>query len=185
EAQRRLDRALHGATEGDAALELVGNALGDELRVDFRLADFDDVEAHFARRHLLQLALELLDVRALLADDHAGARGIDADPANLRRTLDHHLRNRRLGQLVDDGFADLEIFEQQPAIVMAFGEPAAVPGPVDLQPKPDRIGFLTHLCFFLLANDNANLAERLDDPRRPATRPSGEALHRNRLADAG
>src|SRR6185369_9551286 len=66
ETQGRLDRTLHRAAEGDAALELVGDALGDELRVDFRLADFDDVEAHLARRHLLQLTLELLDVRALL-----------------------------------------------------------------------------------------------------------------------
>src|SRR5258705_7729745 len=144
EAQRRLHRALHRAAEGDAALELVGDALGDELRVDFRLADFDDVEAHFARGHLLQLALQFLDVRALLADDHAGAPGIDADPTNLRWTLDHHLRNRRLRQLFDDVAADLEIFEQQPAVVMPFGEPTAVPRAVDLQAQPDRRGFLTH-----------------------------------------
>src|SRR6478735_6129342 len=38
ETQRRLDGALHGTAERDAALELVGNALGDELAVDFRLA---------------------------------------------------------------------------------------------------------------------------------------------------
>ena len=48
EAQRRLDRALHRAAERDAALELVGDALRDELGVDLRLADLDDVEADFA-----------------------------------------------------------------------------------------------------------------------------------------
>src|SRR5689334_23551763 len=72
ETQRGLHRALHRAAEGDAALQLVGNALGDELRVDLRLADLDDVEADVRAGHLLQLALQLLDVRALLADDHAG-----------------------------------------------------------------------------------------------------------------
>src|SRR6185295_10743486 len=134
--QRRLHRALHRAAEGDAALELVGDALGDELGVDLGLADLDDVQAHFGARHLLQLALQLLDVRALLADDHAGARRIDADPADLRRALDDDLRDRGLGQLLDDRTADLEILEQQPAIVLPFGEPAAVPRAVDLQAKP-------------------------------------------------
>src|SRR4029079_7728689 len=86
ETQSRLNRALHGAAEGDATLELVGDALGDELGVDLRLADLDDVQADLRAGHLLKLFLELLDVRALLADDHAGARGIDGDPADFRGT---------------------------------------------------------------------------------------------------
>src|SRR5438046_1827627 len=80
-AQRRLNRALHRAAEGDAALELVGDALGDELGVDLRLADLDDVQADFRAGHFLQLFLELFDVRALLADDHAGTRRIDGNAA--------------------------------------------------------------------------------------------------------
>src|SRR6478672_10751833 len=70
EAERRLNRALHGAAEGDAALELIGDALGDELCVDLRLADLDDIETHFRAGHARQLFLELLDVGALLTDDH-------------------------------------------------------------------------------------------------------------------
>ena len=62
EAQGRLHRALHRAAEGNPALELVGDALSDELGVDFGLADLDDVEAHFGARHLLKLALQLLDI---------------------------------------------------------------------------------------------------------------------------
>src|SRR5581483_11181103 len=96
ETKRRLHRALHRTAKGDTTLELVGNALRDELGIDFRLADFDDVQAHLTRGHLLKLALQLLDVRALLADDHAGPRGIDGDPANLGRALDHDLRDRGL-----------------------------------------------------------------------------------------
>src|SRR5690348_14567984 len=83
EAERRLHGALHRAAERDAALELVGDALRDELGVDLGLADFDDVEAHFGARHPRQLLLELLDVGPLLADDHARARGIDGDSAGL------------------------------------------------------------------------------------------------------
>src|SRR5690606_26050204 len=81
---------------------------------------------------------------ALLADDHAGARGIDGDAAQLRRTLDHHLGDRRLRQRLHDVLADLEVLEEEPAVIVALGEPAAVPGPVDLQPEADRGGFLTH-----------------------------------------
>src|SRR5919112_5583293 len=73
-AQCRLDGALHRPAERDAALELVGDALGDELGIDLRLADLDDVEADVARRNRPELLPQLLDVRALLADDHAGAR---------------------------------------------------------------------------------------------------------------
>ena len=40
--------------------------------------------------------------------------------------------------------AQLDVLVQQPAVVVAVGEPAAVPGAVDAEPKPDRIDFLTH-----------------------------------------
>src|SRR5690606_4181013 len=40
----RLHRPLHGAAERHAANQLVCHALRDELGVDLRLADFDDVE---------------------------------------------------------------------------------------------------------------------------------------------
>src|SRR4029453_2131730 len=39
---------------------------------------------------------------------------------------------------------ELQVFEQQPSVVLTFREPAAVPGTVDLQAKADRRGFLTH-----------------------------------------
>src|SRR5687768_9628682 len=80
--ERGLHRALHRPAERNTALELVGDALRDEARVDFRLADLDDVEADFRARHRAQELLQLLDVAALLADDDAGAGGIDADPAD-------------------------------------------------------------------------------------------------------
>src|SRR6185312_9834155 len=41
---RRLHRALHGAAERDAALELLGDRFGYQRGVEFRLADFNDVD---------------------------------------------------------------------------------------------------------------------------------------------
>ena len=50
EPHRGLNRALHHTAERHAALELLGDVFGDELGVDFWLADFDDVEMHFVGR---------------------------------------------------------------------------------------------------------------------------------------
>src|SRR4029453_10392392 len=104
----------------------------------------DDVEADFRAGHLLQLALQLLDVRALLANDHAGTSRVDRHSADLRRALDHDLRDRGLRRLLENVTAELQVFEQQPSVLLTFREPAAVPGTVDLQAKADRRGFLTH-----------------------------------------
>ena len=78
---------------------------------------------------------QLLDVAALLADDDTGTGGIDRDAAQLR-ALDHHLRDRRLRQRLEDELADLQVLEQQATIVLPLREPAAVPGPVDLERRP-------------------------------------------------
>src|SRR5690606_41580039 len=43
-AHRRLHGALHGPAERHAAFELLGDALGDERRIGFRLAHFNDVD---------------------------------------------------------------------------------------------------------------------------------------------
>src|SRR5690606_16795305 len=69
--QRRLNGTLHRAAESDAAFQLLRDILGDQRRVNFRLADFDDIEMDFAVRQPRQLAAQLVDVGALLADQHA------------------------------------------------------------------------------------------------------------------
>src|SRR3546814_14996774 len=66
EPQRRLHRALHRATEGDATRELIGDAVRHELGVDLGLAEFDNVKRHVRRGHLAEMAPPLLAVRALI-----------------------------------------------------------------------------------------------------------------------
>src|ERR1039458_9087636 len=84
----RLHGALHGAAERDAALELLGDRFGDQLRVELRLADFDDVDDHVAVGELGDRLAQLLDVGALLADYHARTRRVDGDAALFVRALD-------------------------------------------------------------------------------------------------
>src|SRR5437588_8152390 len=88
---RRLHGALHRAAEGDAALQLLGDALGDQLRLDLGLPDLDDIEADLAVRDLGDVAAQLVDVSALLADDDARARRMQGDAGLFRGALDQHL----------------------------------------------------------------------------------------------
>src|SRR6185437_7923938 len=144
ETHGRLHRAFHGAAEGDAALELLRDRLGYQLRVEFGLADFDDVDDHIAVGELGHRLAQLLDVGALLADDHARTRRVNGDAALLVRALDDDLGHRRLLELLHQLVADLDVFMQQRAVFGLPGIPARVPGAVDADPKPNWIDFLTH-----------------------------------------
>ena len=144
EAHRRLNGALHGAAERDAALELLGDRLGNQRRIDLGLAHFDDVEVRFGLRHLHQLLAKLFDVGALLADDQTRTRRMDGDAALLVRALDHDLRDRGLLEFLLKILADLDVLMQQLAVLAGVREPARIPGAVDAEAQTDRIDFLTH-----------------------------------------
>src|SRR4051812_7406406 len=143
QTHRRLHGALHGAAEGNPALELLRDVLGDQLGVDLGLADLDDVQAHFRAGHLGEIRAQLLDVGALLADHHARTRRVDGDAGLLRRALDDDLRDAGLSEARAQVFLQLQILMEELRVIAA-GEPAAVPGPVDTDPQADRIDLLTH-----------------------------------------
>src|SRR5262245_27437601 len=186
EPHRRLDGALHGAAERHPALELLRDRLGDELGVELGLPDLDDVDHHVGIGEVGHLAAQLLNVGALLADDHARPRRMDRHPALLVRTLDHDLRHRRLLELLHQLFADLHVLVQELAVVVLAGIPARVPGPVDAEPQPDRIDLLTHETSSSprldLTHDDRQVRERLVNAPGPATRARREALHDEPLA---
>src|SRR5207237_4053802 len=104
----------------------------------------DDVERHLALRNRADLAAKLLDVGAILADDDTRTGGIDRHAAKLGRTLDDDLADRGLHVRLHDEGADAQVFEQQVAVGVALGVPAAVPRPVDLQAQTDGASLVTH-----------------------------------------
>ena len=144
QTHRRLHGALHHAAERDAALELLGDVFGHQLGVDFRLADFDDVQMHFVGGVFLHVALQLLDVGALLADHDAGTGRVDRHAALLVRALDHDARHAGGLELVAQILADLDVFLQELAVLLLARVPARVPGPVDAETQAGRIDLLTH-----------------------------------------
>src|SRR5688572_8691183 len=88
EAHRRLHRSLHGATERNAALELLGDRFSDQGGIELRLADFDDVDDDVGSGDVGNPLAQLVDVGALFADHDAGTRRVDRHAALLVRTLD-------------------------------------------------------------------------------------------------
>ena len=60
-----------------AAGELLGHALGDQLRVDLGVLDLEDVELHLLAGELLELAADAVGLGAAAADDDARTRGVD------------------------------------------------------------------------------------------------------------
>src|SRR6478752_4544540 len=93
EPQGRFDRLAHRAAERHALFELHRHRLGDQLGVELRLLNLLDVDEDLARGALLDLLLQLVDFRALAADDDARARGVDVDLQLVGRALGFNLRD--------------------------------------------------------------------------------------------
>src|SRR6185437_7153954 len=172
--------ALHCTAEHHALLDLLRNAVGDELRIQLGLADLGDVEAHVADGHaeeLRRLLAQLLDVLALLADHDAGTRGLDRDVDLLRGALDLNAAHRRLGQPAPQELADAEVGVHMRRELLPAGEPARAPVARDAEPDADRIDLLTHALILLaVAYGDGDVTVALDDARTAALGPRGEAL---------
>src|SRR3990167_299280 len=124
QAHRVLHRALHGAAEHDALLELLGYRVGDQLRIDFGLAHLFDVHGHRHAQTLGQFGLEVLDVLALLADHHARTRRVDGDAGVLGGALDQDARDGGVLELLLEVLAHVKVFGEHAREVAARCVPA-------------------------------------------------------------
>src|SRR5262249_36782046 len=88
--------------------------------------------------------LELLDLRALAADDHARSCRREQHRHRVAGPLDLDLGDPREAVLVLDELADLEIFDEQVAEFVLGGVPAAAPVLHDPHAKPGRSNLLAH-----------------------------------------
>ena len=101
---------------------------GDELGVQFRLADLDDVEVQLTVCEVRQLLAQRLDIRALLADDDTRTRRVDRHAALLVRTFDDDLRHTRLlGIVLVNELTHLDVFKQQVAVFLACRRTSGCP----------------------------------------------------------
>src|SRR3984957_14307557 len=192
QTHRRLHRALHGAAERDAALELLRDRFGNQGRIEFGLADFDDVDDNVGSRDVGHALAQLVDVGALLADHDAGTRRVNRHAALLVRTLDHDPGDGRLLQFLVQDLADFDILVQELAIFGLACEPTGIPRPVDAKTQPDWIDLLTHRILLRslsarlgldLTNNDRQLRERFKNTARTATAARCETLHHDAVAD--
>src|SRR5207244_4794536 len=128
--------------EGDAALQLGGDVLGHELRVELRALDLLDVDVDLAVDQLLQLVAQLVHLRPLAPDDDARPRGVDVDAHLVGGALDVDLRDSGVGETLLQIVAELQIAMQRLGVGLPR-EPAGVPRLVESEPKSVRVYFLT------------------------------------------
>ena len=70
-----LHGLLHGPAEGNPLLQLLGNVLGHQLCVQIGAANLHDVQVHALAQAGFHILAQVLNLRAGLANDHAGLSG--------------------------------------------------------------------------------------------------------------
>jgi hypothetical protein len=142
-APRRI--ALHRTAEHDAFLELLGDAVGDQLGIDFGLAHFFDVDGDRHAQKTAELLLEVLDVFALFADHHARTGREDGDAGVLGRTLNQDARDSGVLQLGLQILAHLDVLGQHAREAAIARVPAAGPVTAYRKTEASRVDFLSHV----------------------------------------
>ena len=104
---------------------------------------FLNVDVHFALSALLHFILQLVDFRALAADDDPRARGVDAYDKLVGGALDVDRTHTGGLQPILQLLAELRIFVEKVGVV-TVGVPARLPGLVVTQPETVRVCFLPH-----------------------------------------
>ena len=141
---RALDGLLHGTAEGDTLFELRGDVLRDELCVEVRGTDFDDVQSDGLAKLGFDLLAEHFDLRAALADDDAGAGAVDADLDLGVVALNFDLGNTGRIEGGLQILTDVVVLDDQIADLILTGIPTRVPIFNYADAQSMGINFLSH-----------------------------------------
>ena len=142
-AHRRGQRALHRAPEGDAVLELLGDRLGDQLRVELRALDLADVDLDRLLGELVEVAAKRVDLGARLADHDARAGRVDVHGDLAALLGDRDVGEAGVRKLVLDVVADREVFLQV-VVELALVEPGRLPVVDVADAEPLGVDLLAH-----------------------------------------
>src|SRR4030095_7779101 len=134
---------LHRAAERDAALELHRDVLGDQLRVELRLADLLDVDEDVAGGERADFLAERVDLGAALADQDARPRGVDVHHDLLARAVDHAARDGGVVELLLDEAPDLHVLVELQRVA-ALREPVRLPPVEGAEPESVGMDLLSH-----------------------------------------
>ncbi len=138
------DALLHGPAERNPLLELLGDVLRDELRVQVGVLDLDDVDGHGLVQELFAREAQLLDFGAALADHDARLRAVDVDAHFRGVALNLYLRDAGRGKPLEKHLAQLVVLDERVAELAVFHKPAGVPIFDDPHAETVRVDFLAH-----------------------------------------
>ena len=125
--------------------KLLGDALGDQLRVGLGVLHLEDVELDLLAGELLEVGADALGLGATAADHDARTGGVDVDANAVTGALDLDLANRRAP--CPSEVADRDVFlDVVAAYCLSANQRHLVGG--DAQAEPVRVYFLTHYGFF-------------------------------------
>ena len=148
EARGTLHGLLHGPAEGDTLLQLGGDVLGHQLRVQVGAADLDDVQSDLlaVAELVLDGLTQLLDLLAALADDDAGAGDVEVDLDLRVVALDLDLGDAGGVQGLLQVLSDVVVFHEEVADLLGTGIPAGIPILDDADTQSVGVNFLSHYC---------------------------------------
>src|SRR5581483_6721581 len=143
EPDRALDRLLHRPPERDPLLQLEGDVLRHQLRVQLGVDHLLDVQVDLLAGPRLELVLEPLHLGPLAADDDARPRGVDGDPHPVGGAIQVDPRDAGVVERVLDVAPDLAVLVEEVGVLLRR-EPARAPRPRGAEPEPDRVDLLPH-----------------------------------------
>src|SRR6202789_3296909 len=123
EPQSRIHALAHRTAEADALLQLQSNVLAHQLSIELWLVHLEDVDKHLAASALLDVGLQLVDLRALATDDDARARGANDQPQLVAWPFHFHRANAGSLELLAELCLQLHVLDQQ-LVVAALDKPA-------------------------------------------------------------
>src|SRR5690606_19857218 len=135
---RGLLRLAHRPAERHPGGQLLGHALGHQLRVGLGVLHLEDVQLHLLAGQLLQLAANALRLGAVTADHDARPRGVDVDADPVPGALDLHRGDTGPLQALQQRLADLDVLAHVVGVLLV-GVPAALVVGRDAQPEAVRV----------------------------------------------
>ena len=119
---RRRDTLLDGAPKSHSLLDLTRQVVGHQLRIEFRLLHFLDVECHILLGQRLQFVAQLVDLGAAATDGDARTRRMHLARHPLRMALDVDARYTGTLQALADVPPEGDVLSEEPREIF-LGEP--------------------------------------------------------------
>jgi hypothetical protein len=144
-----LNRLLHSATERNTFLQLFRNAATNQIRIQFRLANLNDIQAHALFRLGLQLGAQLINFLTA-ATNHNTRLGRMNGNRNLVRSsaLNLNTRNRCIRKLFVNDLAQFKIFRKQ-IFIITLSVPARLPTFDNAEPETCGMYFVSQSVLLL------------------------------------